>query len=70
MTPNVGTIDRVLRTALGFALLYLAFFSGWPLFDKMLYQIGAVAIALVMFTVASLRVCPIYSIAGIRTNQG
>jgi len=40
MTQNVGTIDRVLRAALGIVLIYLAFYSGLPLFEGTLMKYG------------------------------
>ena len=61
MAPNVGTLDRLLRIALGLALLYLAFF------DSVLAKYGAAAIGIVMLLVAALRVCPIYSALGVKT---
>jgi hypothetical protein len=67
MTANVGTIDRVARAVLGLALLYLAFFSGIPAFDGALLKYGAAAVGAVMLVVAAVRVCPVYSLLGIKT---
>ena len=67
MTTNVGTIDRTLRAALGAVLLYLAFFSGLPAFDGAVLKYGAAVVGAVMLIVAVTRVCPIYSIFGIKT---
>ena len=67
MTTNVGTLDRALRTALGIGLLYLAFLSGLPAFDGALLKYGAAIVGVVMIVVAASRVCPIYSIFGIKT---
>ncbi len=67
MTINVGTIDRILRGALGLGLLYLAFLSGMPLFDGGLMKYGAAVVGIVMLVVAVTRVCPIYSIFGFKT---
>ena len=67
MTTNVGTIDRTLRAILGAGLLYLAFFSGVPAFDGALLKYGAALVGVVMLVVAAVRVCPIYSIIGIKT---
>lgn len=67
MTANVGMIDRVLRAALGATLLYLAFFSGLPLFETPLWKYLAAAVGVVMLVVAATRVCPIYALFGIRT---
>ncbi len=67
MTTNVGTLDRILRAALGLALLYLAFLSGMPAFQGSLIKYGAAAVGVVMLVVAATRMCPIYSIFGFKT---
>ncbi len=67
MTVNVGSIDRIARALLGAALLYLAFASGLPLFDGVFVKYGAAIVGLVMIVVAVTRVCPIYSIFGLKT---
>ena len=67
MTHNVGSVDRILRAALGIALLFLAFFSGFPAFAAPLAKYGAAVIGLVMLATSALRVCPLYSIFGIKT---
>ena len=67
MNTNVGTIDRVLRAALGLGLLYLALFSGLPLFDGNVLKFGAAAVGMIMLIVSATRVCPIYSIFGFKT---
>lgn len=67
MTINVGTTDRILRAALGVVLLYLAFFSGLSAFDAGIVKYGAAIVGVVMLVVAAVRMCPIYSIFGIKT---
>jgi Protein of unknown function (DUF2892) len=67
MSVNVGTIDRIFRAALGAGLVYLAFFSGLPLFDTALWQYATAAVGVVMLVVAATRVCPVYAIFGIKT---
>lgn len=67
MTVNVGTLDRVLRAILGAALIYLGLASGLPLFDSAIYKYGAAAIGAVMLIVAIVRVCPVYTMLGIKT---
>jgi len=67
MTINVGTTDRILRAALGAVLLFLAFFSGLPAFDAGVLKYGAAIVGVVMLVVAAVRMCPIYSIFGIKT---
>lgn len=67
MSINVGTVDRIFRAVLGLALLYLAFLSGLPLFEGPLFKYGAAVVGLVMLVVAATRVCPIYSVLGVKT---
>ncbi|MEM8595648.1 MAG: DUF2892 domain-containing protein [Pseudomonadota bacterium] len=67
MSVNVGTVDRILRAALGVVLLYLAFASGLALFDGALMKYGAALVGVVMLTVAAVRMCPIYTLLGLRT---
>ena len=67
MTKNVGSIDRALRAVLGVVLLYLAFGSGMAFFEGAVAKYLAATVGIVMLLVAAMRVCPIYSIFGIRT---
>lgn len=67
MTTNVGTFDRILRAALGAVLLYLALFSGLPFFAASLVKYAAVAVGVVMLATSSLKMCPIYSLLGLKT---
>ena len=67
MTTNIGTIDRLLRAALGLALLYLAFVGGSQLFAAPLLKYGAAAIGIVMLATATVRMCPLYAILGVKT---
>lgn len=67
MSPNVGTIDRTLRAALGAVLLYLAVFSGLPLFAAPLFQYGAAVIGVVMLATSAFKICPLYSVFGFKT---
>lgn len=67
MEINVGMIDRVLRAVLGLVLLYLAFFSGLAAFDTGLLKYAAAVVGIVMLVVAAVRICPVYSVLGIKT---
>ena len=67
MTTNVGTLDRILRAALGLVLLYLAFFGGLQLFAEPLFKYGAAVIGVVMLATSVIRICPLYSIFGLKT---
>jgi thiol:disulfide interchange protein len=67
MGKNVGSIDRTLRAALGVILLGLAVFSTSPVFDAAWVRYVSGLIGIVMLVVAATRVCPVYSILGIKT---
>ncbi|MBU2983653.1 DUF2892 domain-containing protein [Lentibacter algarum] len=67
MTPNVGTIDRLFRAALGAVLFYLAFASGMQFFASPLFKYGAALVGIVMLATSAFKMCPIYSILGLKT---
>jgi len=67
MITNVGTIDRTLRALFGIVLLGAAFFSGLPLFEAAVVKYLAAAAGVVMLVVAATRVCPVYSLFGLKT---
>lgn len=58
MTANIGTADRVLRILVGLTLLSLVFIGPQSLWGL---------IGLVPLLTAFVRVCPLYSLLGIRT---
>lgn len=62
MTVNVGALDRIARAVLGLVLLYLGFAVAGGL-----WQVLAIVAGLVMLGVAATRVCPVYSLFGIKT---
>jgi hypothetical protein len=67
MTPNIGSTDRTLRLLAGAALILLALFSGIAAFDGAVLKYGALIVGVVMIVTASMRICPLYTILGIRT---
>ena len=67
MSINVGTIDRFLRALFGVVLIAAPFAFASDLWANPVYKYGAIVVGLVMLTVAATRVCPIYSILGIRS---
>lgn len=67
MTANLGTIDRALRLLAGAALIAIALFSGMAAFDGSAMKYGAVIVGAVLIATATMRICPLYSILGIRT---
>ncbi len=67
MQTNVGTIDRTLRTGVGVALLYFALLSKVAFFAVPVVQVGAIIIGLVMIATAAFKLCPLYSMLGLKT---
>jgi len=72
MIVNVGTVDRVLRLAVGVALSAVAVFSGGGMFGAGMlgmgaWKIGVFAVGAVMIATAVLRFCPLYTLLGVRT---
>ena len=57
MTKNIGTIDRLVRAALGIALIVWAL-AGGPIWA----WIGVVPLATAAFSF-----CPLYALLGLRT---
>jgi hypothetical protein len=62
MDQNVGVLDSVLRVALGFALLFVAFIVAPPL--KWLAWAGFLIFVITGFVGR----CPLYRLFGIRTG--
>lgn len=63
MRRNIGTTDRNLRLALGAILIALALLAGMA--DA--WRIAALVAGAVMILTASLRICPLYTLLGLRT---
>lgn len=69
MQINVGMADRIVRAALGVVLLLVPFVSGAALFSSPLATAISVILGLVMLGTAGTRICPLYSLFGIKTCQ-
>ena len=67
MTVNVGTVDRIIRALIGVVLLAVAFGGALDAMTTPYPKYAAIAIGLVMLATATMRMCPIYRIFGIRT---
>ncbi|MGB0854188.1 MAG: YgaP family membrane protein [Pikeienuella sp.] len=67
MKPNLGTIDRIFRFALGIILLAAPFISGMGIFASGTATAIAVIAGLIMVATSAMRFCPLYRIFGIRT---
>lgn len=66
MTANVGTVDRLIRAIIGVALIALPFATTLTVGSPALMW-GAILVGVVMLAVAITRVCPLYSIFGLKT---
>jgi uncharacterized membrane protein len=64
---NVGTIDRAFRLILGVVLLVAPFISGMALFNSTIVTAISVIAGVVLLVTSMTRVCPLYSIFGIKT---
>jgi hypothetical protein len=67
MEMNVGSVDRVVRAVIGVVLLLAPFLSGLPVFQITAATVISVVVGLVMLGVAATRVCPVYSLLGVKT---
>lgn len=62
MKENIGSIDRIIRIVLGFALLLLLF-----LLDGGIKYIGLIGIVLLL--TAFIKFCPLYTVFGINSSS-
>jgi hypothetical protein len=69
MTANVGTIDRILRAVFGLVLIAAPFVTQLGIYESGLIRTLSVIVGVVMLVVAAVRVCPLYSMIGIRSNK-
>lgn len=67
MTANVGTIDRLFRAILGIVLIAAPFLTQLAIFESGAMRTASVVVGAVMLLVATVRICPIYSIFGLKT---
>lgn len=65
---RVGQIDRLLRFALGAAVLAAVLFCPWFAAQGQSFQIGAGLVGAVLVGTAAIRVCPLYRILGVCTG--
>ncbi len=67
MTTNIGTVDRAARALLGLVLLVAALGGLAPVFEGGVVKWAAVAVGAVLLATAGMRICPLYTVLGIRT---
>lgn len=67
MTANVGTFDRVMRFVIGVLVVIAPFATDIALFKGQAAMLISVVIGAVLVLTALVRVCPLYSLLGMRT---
>lgn len=67
MTATVGNLDRLVRIVLGLVLILTPYISNAAIFDVVALKYGATIIGAVLLVTALTRICPLYSILGIKT---
>lgn len=67
MSVNIGNLDRALRALLGLALLVVAFGGFVPALAIGAPKWVAVVVGATLLATAGLRICPLYTLLGIRT---
>lgn len=67
MSVNVGTFDRILRLVVGLLLVIAPFTTTIALFQGTVATVISVAVGAVLVLTALSRICPLYSMLGMRT---
>jgi hypothetical protein len=67
MSVNVGTFDRVLRFVVGLVLVIAPFTTNMALLQGTTATAISVIIGAVLVLTAAFRICPLYSLLGMRT---
>ena len=66
--PNVGRFDQILRLGIGAALVWVGFIDTTVIDDRLIATLVGLS-GLLNIAAALLRVCPVYNLAGINTNN-
>lgn len=66
--PNVGRLDQILRIGIGLVLIWVGFIDDTLIRDRLIATLIGVFGTLNLLA-ALLRVCPIYTVAGINTDK-
>jgi hypothetical protein len=67
MSVNVGTVDRILRLVVGLLLVIAPFAGNIALFEGTIAMAISIAVGAVLILTGLMRVCPLYSLIGMRT---
>lgn len=67
MTANLGSPDRLLRTIVGIALIFLPLLNMPAIWSSAALAYGSMAVGLVLVLTAFFSFCPLYRVFGIST---
>ena len=67
MIPNLGRTDRIIRFALGLALVFAPLANLPPIWSSAAIAYGVMAIGAVLMATSFFRFCPLYRIVGAST---
>ena len=67
MNVNVGKVDQIARALIGIVLLYFVFLSDASIFESKASIIVGTIVGIVMLLTSFLKICPLYSMFGIKT---
>lgn len=62
---NVGNPDRIVRAALGLAIIAIALIAGWPT----LGLVAGIVVGLVLIATSVFSFCPIYALLGLSSKR-
>lgn len=66
--PNVGRFDQILRIGIGAVLIWVGFIDTGLIDDRLIATLVGL-VGLLNLVAALLRVCPVYTMAGLNTNN-
>ncbi len=67
MSMNVGKTDQLIRAVIGLALVVIPFTTGLSFFTNSYALYGTAAVGVVILLTSMFRICPLYSLMGIKT---
>lgn len=66
-SPNVGSLDRIIRLILGAVLIAAPYFYASDMWMNPLFRWGVPLVGAVLILTALVRFCPIYRVIGVKT---
>jgi hypothetical protein len=66
--PNVGRFDQILRIGIGLVLMWVGFIDESLIGDRLVATLIGI-FGLLNLIAAIVRVCPVYTVAGINTDK-